>query len=265
MPSRCSRGSRRLSCAEVPGPGGRLAPAAFVRLTRPSPTGTSATGGTRRGSNSARYACSVTSRVRGLLRGRQADGAEGPARRVRGRGIRGGVRGLSRGFDRAAPPRRPAARAFPLAHRVPRGVRARASIDPRADHRPRATTPAPPRMRSPALAADAAERSRLRRHRGQPAVRGEEHGGCGEPRPAIPTGSRQMHPESHGNADLVAHFFRRGVHPGSTTAAHSASSPPTPSPRATPAPPVCGGSARTAAASTRPGAGSGGPDRRRLW
>ena len=30
----------------------------------------------------------------------------------------------------------------------------------------------------------------------------------GMPR-GIPTGSRRVHPESHGNADLVAHFFRR--------------------------------------------------------
>ena len=58
-----------------------------------------------------------------------------------------------------------------------------------------------------------------------------------------------LHAESHGNADLVAHFFRRAFGLCCVSRAHSASSPPTPSVRGIPAQPACAGSARTAARS----------------
>ena len=50
---------------------------------------------------------------------------------------------------------------------------------------------------------------RVRRVRRQPAVRGQEHDQRGERRRLPATGSRASTTESHGNADLVAHFFRR--------------------------------------------------------
>ena len=74
---------------------------------------------------------------------------------------------------------------------------------------------------------------------------------------------KQMHAESHGNADLAAHFFRRSF-AFFVRGVGSASSPRTPSAKAIRARPVCAGSARTAAPSTTPAAGSSGPERRPL-
>ena len=51
--------------------------------------------------------------------------------------------------------------------------------------------------------------SGVRRVRGQPAVRGQEHAHRPGTRPGYPDWLKTIHEESHGNADLVAHFFRR--------------------------------------------------------
>ena len=73
---------------------------------------------------------------------------------------------------------------------------------------------------------------------------------------------KTVHPESHGNADLVAHFFRRAfnlIRPEGTfglIATNTIGQGDT-------ARPACAGSATTAARSTRPASGSGGRARRR--
>ena len=68
---------------------------------------------------------------------------------------------------------------------------------------------------------------------------------------------KQVHAESHGNADLVAHFFRRGFDLVRKLGAFGLS-PPTPSPRAIPAPAASVGSASAAARSSPSAAGSSG-------
>ena len=63
---------------------------------------------------------------------------------------------------------------------------------------------------------------------------------------------KQIHEESHGNADLVAHFFRRAFNRFVRMVA-SALSPRTRSARETRGQPVCGGFVHTAEPSSRPG------------
>ena len=53
------------------------------------------------------------------------------------------------------------------------------------------------------------ENPRLRCDRGQPAVRREEHDDLQASASGYLDWLKTIHEESHGNADLVAHFFRR--------------------------------------------------------
>ena len=73
---------------------------------------------------------------------------------------------------------------------------------------------------------------------------------------------KQLHAESHGNSDLVAHFFRRAFNL-LREGARSVSLPRTPLGRGTRARPGCVGSASTEATSTVPGVGLSGPAKQR--
>ena len=84
-------------------------------------------------------------------------------------------------------PGRAAGRAVPLGGRVPRGL---------------------PRHREGRIA-EATARRRVRRDRRQPAVRGQDHDDPTGYANGISRLAQAFHPESHGNADLVAYFFRR--------------------------------------------------------
>ena len=126
---------------------------------------------------------------RRLLRGGQAEGAGSEARRVRRRRHRGQGRSVPR-RARRAPPRRPAPRAVPLGARVPGSVRAEAFSREREGN--------PSQRKAPGFDAIV----------GNPPFAGKNSLAAGNVA-NYPDWLKEIHAESHGNADLVAHFFRR--------------------------------------------------------
>ena len=139
-------------------------------------TASCATCGTRPRPSSTTCACSATSLCSRSSQAREEGRARGEARRVRCARSADGDAGRYRGRVEEARHAEPAARAVPLGDRVPRGVRR--------------------------------GNAGLRRVRRQSAVRREEHAARAATR-RLPRLAQAASTRSHGNADLVAHFFRR--------------------------------------------------------